>query len=78
MSNSEQEQEQHEAINVKLDFIIDKLEKVEAALHGNGKTGLVTLVDRNTQSLSVFKKILWLFASAILTLAGGIVLAAML
>ena len=70
--------DEHEAINVKLDFIMERVDRTDQALHGNGREGLVAVVTRHTQTLGVFKKLLWSLVSIAGVVVGAILIAAIL
>lgn len=80
MTNEEQNQmneAQHAAIDNKLDYIIDKVDRVDEAIYGNGKPGLKVEVAGHSQTLAIMKKVFWWIAGVSGTIIGGLALAAL-
>jgi hypothetical protein len=81
MSNDEQHRLNtlaHEKLEATLNRIDTRVEKISNTIHGNGQPGLKTVVDRHEQTLGIFKRFLWIMVTGVVTLAGGVVLAALL
>ena len=70
--------EQHARVDGKLDYIIEKVDRVDDAIFGNGQPGLKVQVAKHGQTLTVFKRIVWGVLSIVATIAGGLALAAIL
>ena len=68
----------HERLEATLNRIDGRVQKISDTIHGNGQPGLKTMVDRHSQTLEIFKRLLWILMTGIATLAGGIALAALL
>ena len=62
-------QEQLARIEVKLDNVVEKVERIDAAIYGNGADGLKIQVDRNTQGRTTFRKLLWIIVTAVIGIA---------
>ena len=69
--------EQYGRMDAKLDHIVIKVDQLDDTINGNGTVGLVVKTDRNTQSLSIFKKLFWIVTTALVTsgVAAAIILA---
>jgi hypothetical protein len=81
MSNEEQHRLNviaHERLEETLNRIDTRVEKISDTIHGNGQPGLKTVVDRHEQTLGIFKRFFWILVTGVVTLAGGVVLAAIL
>lgn len=48
-----------------------KLDKLDEAIRGNGKPGIQTRLDRLESSQATRSKLLWVIATALVTLAAG-------
>ena len=68
----------HERLEATLNRIDGRVEKISETIHGNGQPGLKTVVDRHEQTLGTFKRMLWILVTGVVTLAGGVALAALL
>ncbi len=64
----------NDALSKQIDNIEEKVERIDYTLHGNGATGLKTIVDRHTQSLGVLSKGLWVVVVAVV----GVIVASLL
>ena len=49
--------------------------RIDTTIHGNGNPGLKTLVAQHSQSLAVFKRLIWGIGALLGTLATGLILA---
>ena len=52
-------------IDSKLDHIIEKVDRVDIAIYGNGNDGLIVRTDRNTQAIGSLKKFVWIVITGI-------------
>ena len=64
-------EEQHDRIEEKVDLLLERFERHERLLYGNGQEGLKVMVDRNTSTLGGIKKGMWI----VFTVLAGIVAA---
>ena len=71
-------EEQQAKLDAKLDHIIEKVDRVDEAVYGNGQPGLKVTVAEHGQTLGMLKKFFWIMVSGVVTLAGGVALAALL
>lgn len=55
----------HRSIFTQLDRIEGSVDRIETTIHGNGQLGLKTVVAQHSQTLTVFKRILWGIAGAL-------------
>lgn len=49
-----------------------KLDTIDTAIRGNGKPGIIVRLDRLERSLSLWRKLTWMFAGAALTATAGL------
>ena len=60
------------SLEVKIDGLTDKLNKLDYTLYGNGKPGLIVQVDRNTQHIERSK---WMMRAIVVAVVGLVVAA---
>ena len=72
-------EEQHRLNEIAHARIESTLNRIDWTIHGtNGNPGMKVMVDRNTQSLSVFKRVIWGIMGVLGTIDGGLILASLL
>ena len=47
----------------KFTIVFDKLDRIDAALRGNGQVGMVTRLDRLERSMAAVSRIVWLLVA---------------
>lgn len=68
----------HKRIEDTLVRIDERVEQISGTIHGNGQPGLKAVVYNHEQTLGIFKKFFWILVAGVVTLAGGVALAALL